>query len=355
MPAYLVPKRSGVHRFAGEQRLPQAIKTPKPSSSDIHCHQTTTALALFRALITQCTSAPAIPDDRRQALTRHIRAQFRKNRELQSPRLLARAFKAGYEAESILHSCTECNDAESRSRVLNLLDQIAPSCRLQKKTRSPPLPAAADTRKPPQPFRRPAPWPGATPVLSRPHLELSGRRHVPKLVNANGFPFLRFKKPQSPYLSRVLRDKIFHRVKIFDRMYAFEGMILQAEREDQWDNIVRDMHGVSAGPTTTIIGRRGARGGAGERTGRIGRGLDDEPSWTAELREGHKDCKSQLHRHTVEASQLAAKMQAIVDREGELAAQERIERKMAKNQARKDRKAREREEGAGAPEDLLRQ
>ncbi|MCJ1436305.1 hypothetical protein MMC27_005683 [Xylographa pallens] len=81
-------------------------------------------------------------------------------------------------------------------------------------------------------------------VLSRPFLSISGKRHIPKLVNTNGIPHLRFKKPQSPFLSRVIRDKIRQREKRFDRSQLLKAEIDMARAEDEWDSILKHNCGI---------------------------------------------------------------------------------------------------------------
>ena len=92
----------------------------------------------------------------------------------------------------------------------------------------------------------PVVWPRPdTPlVLSRPFLSISGKRHIPKLVNTNGIPHLRFKKPQSPFLSRVIRDKIRQREKRFDCSQLLKAEITMAQAEDNWDSILKHNCGI---------------------------------------------------------------------------------------------------------------
>lgn len=74
--------------------------------------------------------------------------------------------------------------------------------------------------------------------MDRPYLALSGRRHVPTLVNANRVPFLRLKKPQSPYISRIIRNIIETRER---RLALAERLIDQisiTQTEDEWDAIL---------------------------------------------------------------------------------------------------------------------
>jgi len=85
--------------------------------------------------------------------------------------------------------------------------------------------------------RGPRVWPthSAPSVLARPFVKVSGERHVPIYVAACGFPFLRFKKPQSPYLSRLIRDDLKAVQKRVDQMQRLEKERGHAMQEDLWD------------------------------------------------------------------------------------------------------------------------
>jgi hypothetical protein len=74
--------------------------------------------------------------------------------------------------------------------------------------------------------------------LPRSALPESKKRYVPTLVGALGIPFLRFKKPQSRYLSRVIRDKIEQRQKRYDNLTQLDADIGWAMDEDVWDRTV---------------------------------------------------------------------------------------------------------------------
>ena len=99
------------------------------------------------------------------------------------------------------------------------------------------------------------PIPGATKTIDRPYSEIPGRRHVPKLVNANRVPFLRLKKPQPAFLSRIIRDTI----KTRERRIALSNNLIPqvsvAKAEDTWDEILFQNFGLKAGeddrPTST--------------------------------------------------------------------------------------------------------
>lgn len=162
------------------------------------------------------------------------------------------------------------------------------------------------------------PWPGATPVLSRPHLKISGRRHIPILANANTFPFLRFKKPQSPFLSRVLRDKIKQKTKRFTTLLDLEDALDEAKAEDVWDTHV-------ARATTTTRGRLPMTGSSKRVNSR--KRSKAEPAWAAAIEYTMSYIKAQIGVTDEKKAALAEKMYDIIDKERELARKERLERR----------------------------
>lgn len=91
---------------------------------------------------------------------------------------------------------------------------------------------------------RVAPYVGASKILDRPFLSLSGRRHVPKLVNANRVPILRLKKPQSPFLSRIIRDQVNTREARILLSNRLAADVLVAQDEDAWDHILAQSLGL---------------------------------------------------------------------------------------------------------------
>ncbi len=74
----------------------------------------------------------------------------------------------------------------------------------------------------------------------RPLPELTGHRRIPVFaVTANKMPFLRLRKPPSPVLSRVLRQKGFKRSQRAGKMRELgEEEMPFAEQEDMWEGEV---------------------------------------------------------------------------------------------------------------------
>ena len=123
-------------------------------------------------------------------------------------------------------------------------------------------------------------------------------------------PFLRIKKPQPPFLSRIIRDAVNTR----ERRLALAGRLasetLVAEDEDEWDNILQQQFGLDH---------------AGEQP------------WQREV----KLASGKVHQMQVEAIRkrinLSAKMFAIVEQEKALAEEEKLRLRDEKHKTRKAR------------------
>jgi hypothetical protein len=139
----------------------------------------------------------------------------------------------------------------------------------------------------------PGPYPGAAKMLDvrpRPLDQLKGQRHVPKLVGAQGWPFLRFKKPQSPFLSRVIRDKTKQKQKRVDALNLIDEQVHWAEQEQAWDGML---------------------------------GLDrDGQSWERDMVRARSYVRSSLRESEEQARSLTARMLEIVDEETRMANEE---------------------------------
>ena len=160
---------------------------------------------------------------------------------------------------------------------------------------------------------RAVPYPGAARILDRPYQNLSGRRHVPVLVNANRVPFLRIKKPQPPLLSRIIRNIIKTRNL---RILSGERLAKElpfAQDEEEWDHILYELAGVDS---RNLL----------------------EPRWHHEVKQAIDD----NHRLQVGAIQkradVSAKMYAIVEKEKALAQEEKLRIRDEKRGAYKARR-----------------
>lgn len=165
------------------------------------------------------------------------------------------------------------------------------------------------------------PHPGAGKTLDRPLTTLSGRRRVPKLVNANRVPFLRLKKPQSPFVSRIIRDIIDTRERRISLAKRLEEQLPLAMHEDEWDKILFDHFG-----------------------------LKESHLWTSELRLAINQNASLQAAAVQKRTDLAARMHAIVEQEKALALEEKLRLRDEKHKQRKARRLARRKDAVPAAE-----
>ncbi|KAL2043642.1 hypothetical protein N7G274_003949 [Stereocaulon virgatum] len=158
------------------------------------------------------------------------------------------------------------------------------------------------------------PYPGARKVLDRPYANISGRRHVPKLVNANRVPFLRFKKPQSPFLSRIIRDTIKTREARYLLAARLQDLLAHANDEDLWDWTLAEYAGISRS--------------------------DSEQAWSSEIHQALAELASLQAKARNKRVSMATQMQAIVEKEKALAMEDRARKWREKYMARMARRAR---------------
>ncbi len=84
----------------------------------------------------------------------------------------------------------------------------------------------------------PASYLGAPKVLDirpLPKEKLTGSRVVPTLTASQWVPFLRFKKPQSRFLGRVLRDKLMQKNKRFEGIMRCDEGMDAGEAQGSWE------------------------------------------------------------------------------------------------------------------------
>lgn len=177
----------------------------------------------------------------------------------------------------------------------------------------PSSPQSKTTRAQKASTRHVASHPAAKRTLDRPFHNLSGRRHVPVLINANRVPFLRLTKPQPPFLNRIIRDTVKtreHRLTGADRLTR---EIPIAEDEDEWDQILCEHFGLDYEEP-------------------------QEDPWQREV----KQAFDENHRVQIAAinkrADISAKMYAIVEQEKALAEKEKLRIRDEKHKARKARR-----------------
>ena len=134
-----------------------------------------------------------------------------------------------------------------------------------------------------------------TPVLARPYANVSGHRHIPKLVNANRFPILRICKPQSPVITGLIRHSIRSREKRLARSLQMVQNIRMGMDEDAWDCIIRAEFGL----------------------------LEPGGSWTIESASALAEIKRQHYAAVEKRKRISQQMTTIVEEEKALAQAER--------------------------------
>ncbi|KAL8719359.1 MAG: hypothetical protein Q9225_003616 [Loekoesia sp. 1 TL-2023] len=276
--------------------------------------------ALYRALLRR--GRKVIPIELAKSFEKHTRDVFRTNSKAHSHAAIRAALSTGYRTledlasrePNVLRQLGELSDPSTIDRLLEKNKQKAPAGTNQAENH-PPRHRPSDTG------RR---WPKlqAIPVLDGLPLPPPGKlRRVPTLVNANHIPFLRFKKPQSPFLSYMIRKKNGERQKRLDRIHTLEDMLLFAEDEDQWDKILRETNRIFSG--------------------------DEGLRWTSAISEALTNVKKVHQTNIVKRMRIAQRMFNILQEQKNLAEQERSERRDRRHQAYKARR-REREAAIAA-------
>ncbi|KAH7397101.1 hypothetical protein BKA66DRAFT_408599 [Pyrenochaeta sp. MPI-SDFR-AT-0127] len=262
MPRFLQPKQSTQHRVA--------------------------AIALYRALLSRCASTP-LSDDDRVSLRNAIQNKFRKNKKLQSPYQLGLSFKAGYETLDHLDASVN-GDVTSVDLLVREISTLP-----QGLTRKPPRPRCPrpSSKLPKERF---ACLPTETAVLNvRPYAKTSGPRHVPMIASANGVPFLRLTKPQPASLSRILRQRLDHKQRLFDmKIFLANWWMPICKQEDVWDDLI-----------------------AAQVTMR-----EDRVKWVDAIHLAERENQRAYDRDVGKDRTISRKMQRIVDLETEMALKE---------------------------------
>ncbi|KAJ5217314.1 hypothetical protein N7468_010322 [Penicillium chermesinum] len=277
----VVPKKSGIHRFA--------------------------CLALYRALLRQCSKSASDNNAPWARPTKTlVRQRFRKYKNLQSPSQVQNALNAGYKTFDLLESASRGN-ADDAQKITDILAQakaakVEKAARLKEYTELKPVPPLSRLKLRKQKSiqaqeatqRR---HPNATPVLDRPHRVISGKRRVPFLVNARGVPFLRFKKPQPRNLSGVIRNLLAKRWRKLETRTRLSEEVLFAEDEEAWDRLTL--------PTSS---------------------KSEEPSWSTAIHTSIQELNHAIRVWDERRGAMAEKMWNVVLQERELAEKEEKQR-----------------------------
>jgi Complex 1 protein (LYR family) len=189
------------------------------------------AIALYKALLRQCAALP-LQQTGRDALANVIRNRFRVARPQRIG--LAKAFRAGYTAIDVLDSAV-AGDAPSLQRLQSILERTPKTLKQRPVSKS--EREVQEKAKALKETRAIEKRPKFVDIF--PRKQVRGTRRVPSLVNANGFPFLRWMKPQPKRIGTILRSMIKRKQKRIDQHGRLvEYHIPLAMREDEWDEIL---------------------------------------------------------------------------------------------------------------------
>jgi hypothetical protein len=173
-------------------------------------------------------------DADRDALKHVTRNRFQANRHLRSPRRLKLSFYAGYKALDYLDDAV-AGEPSGVERIVGYLKTIPAYLK-----QPPKIP-------PPPPKHKDPPY--VTPPEHQflnvfPRETVKGERKVPVFVRANGFPMVRWKKPQPDQLTRTMTGLIKGKQKNMDYQTDYEEYYIpMAQNEDVWDSILSQQTG----------------------------------------------------------------------------------------------------------------
>jgi hypothetical protein len=207
------------------------------------------------------------------------------------------AFHAGYTALDLLDASVAGN-ATSTAQIASYLSDVPQSLK-----NIPKRPVKEKIRPDPA-IQDPPPEHKFLNVF--PRRTVNGVRKVPFMVDANGFPFVRWKKPQPANVSRVLRQSIKQHQKRMNYMHALTDFwIPLAQYEDRWEEMVRQQCEILQD---------------------FGESMEGE-LYAQVMREELATVQQRMHEKQKRSMELATKMQKIVDREAELAMAEKEQAK----------------------------
>ncbi|CZT43129.1 uncharacterized protein RSE6_03118 [Rhynchosporium secalis] len=291
--------------------------------------EATEGIALYRSLIAQSLQIPLPHEftsheygekgyEKINPIKHFIRKKFRQNTHHASPRLIVSALEAGYAAEELLYSAI-IGSTTALSQIHGLLHTLHRQRLLARQRCAQPAPRPTAALK-----ARLRAYPGAGKVVDTrplPLSKLSANRHVPSLTIATFLPFLRFKKEQSPYLSRVLSQKTKLKQKRTNWIDVLEMQVEMGNMEGEWEDCV--LEAVED------------EGKAEESKGleRLGWGSEDE-SWAVEADKSRKQVLRNIYKEYSNAKRLADRLVGVVKEERDLWEWERSQRKEKKWKAK---------------------
>jgi hypothetical protein len=123
---------------------------------------------------------------------------------------------------------------------------------------------------------------------------------VPKFAFTATVPFLRTRKPQNPYLTRVIRNLKARSQRQLDKMDMLEEEIRWAAKEDQWDRQV---------------------------DGTLAQSRDGGARWEDQLQTILRQTKQKRKEEQIKSAERAKLLVELMDKEKELLVQGRKQRK----------------------------
>lgn len=146
---------------------------------------------------------------------------------------------------------------------------------------------------------------------------------MPTLTESGGVAFMRFKRPQSPYLSRVLRQKMEQHDKRVMQVDDMQDLVDMGRLEEEWDRVLEKETGLE--------------------------GREEGGAWVRDLLGARDSIKQAMGRTARKNKEHGDKLVEIWEREVELAKAEGFsleDRKREKIQIREERKLARRAEEA---------
>lgn len=152
------------------------------------------------------------------------------------------------------------------------------------------------------------------------------------MTHASGVPFLRFKKPQSPFLSRVLRNKLEQKHKLFEGLKRIDETHSRlATWEDSWDQHVAQQMEREGGNRSQIRD--------------LLEESEDFRGWRNENAAAREAVWSRVMNWTSSMKATAARMREIVEKEQKLRDEEvKIEKREKRERRAKRREEREKQQ-----------
>ena len=222
-----------------------------------------------------------------------------------------------FKALDTLHNAIN-GDTDAYKRVVKELDGLKAKAPKRSPARQQERGRDGIARNPQDKVQPSAVIPNRPSIFERPYPILSGRRTVPHLINTNGVPFLRYKKPQSSTLSRVITDKIMAHENRSIRKWEYQDHVQIGIMEDAWDKDLSRYCGLSIPD-------------------------DPRPKWRAAPSVALEELQNSSKRHLERTREIGLNLYRIMEKERALAEKERLARRDEKHRRNKAKRLARRE------------